>query len=182
MSRTRPQRSTSIEPPSRHARSAPLIALGAAGALAARAFLVRALLFQFRHDVAALNAGDYEPTLANYADDAVLRFNDGPHRWAGEHRGKPAIARFLRNFVSAGLQGQITELLIAGAPWRMTAIARFDDHAHDPDGKQVYRNRTVLLIRTRWGRIVHHEDFYEDTGRILDLDAHLSERGVQPSE
>lgn len=159
-----------------------LIAVGAAGALAARAFLVRALLFKFRRDVAALNAGDYEPSLANYADDAVLRFNDGPHRWAGEHRGKPAIARFLRNFVNAGLQGQITELLIAGAPWRMTAIARFDDHAHDPGGQEIYRNRTVLLVRSRWGRIVHHEDFYEDTGRILDLDAHLSERGVLPSE
>jgi ketosteroid isomerase-like protein len=159
-----------------------LVACGVAGTIAARALLVRALLFKFRRDVGALNAGDYEPSLANYAEDAVLRFNDGPHRWAGEHRGKPAIARFLRNFVDAGLQGHITELLIAGAPWRMTAIARFDDHAHDPAGEEIYRNRTILLVRSRWGRIVHHEDFYEDTGRILDLEAHLSERGVRPSE
>lgn len=182
MNRPRPKRHEDPEPSSGRPRSAPLIAVGAAGAIAARVLLVRALLFKFRRDVATLNAGDYEPSLANYAEDAVLRFNDGPHRWAGEHRGKPAIARFLRNFVNAGLQGHITELLIAGAPWRMTALARFDDHAHDPDGKQIYRNRTVLLVRTRWGRIVHHEDFYEDTGRILDLDAHLSERGVRPSE
>lgn len=172
----------SIELPSGRSHAVPLIAAGAAGALAARALLIRGLLFKFRRDLNALNAGDYEPTLANYADDAILLFNEGSHRWSGEHRGKPAIARFLRNFVNAGLQGQVTELLIAGAPWRMTAIARFDDHAHDPTGGEIYRNRTVLLLRTRWGRIVRHEDFYEDTGRILDLDIHLSERGVPPSE
>lgn len=182
MNRAGPKRPTSTKVPGGRTRSTALIALGAAGTIAARMLVVRALLFKFRRDVSALNAGDYAPTLANYAEDAVLQFNDGPHRWAGEHRGKPAIARFLRNFVDAGLKGHITELLIAGAPWRMTALARFDDHAHDPDGKQVYRNRTVLLMRTRWGRIVRHEDFYEDTGRILDLDAHLSERGLRPSE
>lgn len=182
MNRARPTRPESTEPPNRCAHSALLIATGAAGTLAARTLLVRALLFKFRRDVDALNAGDYEPSLANYAENAVLRFNDGPHRWAGEHRGKPAIARFLRNFASAGLQGQITEILISGAPWRMTVIARFDDHARDRAGKEIYRNRTVLLIRTRWARIVHHEDFYEDTGRILELDTRLSERGILPSE
>ncbi len=182
MNRRRPTRHKGTEPPSGRAHSALLIATGTAGTLAARTLLVRALLFKFRRDVNALNAGDYEPSLANYAENAVLRFNDGPHRWSGEHRGKPAIARFLRSFVSAGLQGQITEILISGAPWRMTVIARFDDHARDPAGKEIYRNRTVLLLRTRWARIVHHEDFYEDTGRILELDTRLSDRGILPSE
>jgi ketosteroid isomerase-like protein len=157
-----------------------LTAGGAGGALAARALLARVLLLKLRHDVRALNAGDIEPVLANYAPRAVLRFNDGEHRWAGEHRGKAAIALFLRNFAAAGLQGEIRELFAAGPPWRLTLIARFDDRAHDSAGGEIYRNRTVLLARTRWGRIVCQEDFYEDTGRIIALETRLSELGVHP--
>jgi ketosteroid isomerase-like protein len=155
-------------------------AAGAAAAIVARAVLTRGLLLKFRRDVRALNAGDYGPLLAAFAEGSAIRFNDGAHRWAGEHRGKAAIERFLQNFVAARIEGEITELFRAGPPWRMTLLARFDDHAHDPEGKQVYRNRTVLLARTRWGRIVHQEDFYEDTQRIEALERSLVERGVLP--
>lgn len=154
--------------------------IAAVGALASRSLLSRVLLLKLRDDVRALNAGDYQPLLSSYAEDAVLRFNEGEHRWAGEHRGKPAIARFLRNFVAAGLQGEIAELFLAGPLWRLTLVARFDDLARGPAGEEIYRNRTVLLVRTRWGRIVWQEDFYEDTERIGALDARLSELGVQP--
>jgi ketosteroid isomerase-like protein len=157
-----------------------LITAGAAGAIATRMLLVRVLLVKLRRDVAALNAGDYEPVLAGYAPDAVLHFNEGPHRWAGEHRGKPAIASFLKNCVDAGLHGHITELLISGAPWRMTLLARFDDYAHNPAGEEIYRNRTVLLARTRWGRIVRQEDFYEDTQAINTFETSLSGLAVGP--
>lgn len=153
---------------------------GCATAAAARAALPRVLLAKLRRDLHALNSGDHRPLLANYADDAVLRFNEGDHRWSGEHRGRQEIERFLRDFAAAGLQGQIRQLFVAGPPWRMTLIARFDDHATGPDGQQLYSNRTVLLVRTRWGRIVHHEDFYEDTERIQTLEARLRSLGIQP--
>jgi ketosteroid isomerase-like protein len=162
----------------RPGRTSLVAALGAGGGLAARTLISRALLLKLRRDVQALNAGDLGPALSNYAPNAVLRFNEGEHRWTGEHRGRPAIARFLKNVVGAGLQGEICELFIAGAPWRLTLVARFDDCAHDPAGQEIYRNRTILLVRTRWGRIVMHEDFYEDTRRIDELEAHLSERRV----
>lgn len=154
---------------------------GAGGVLAARALLSRVLLCKLRRDVRALNAGDERRVLSNYAQDAVVRFNEGEHRWAGEHRGKAAIAVFLQNFVGAGLQGDIRELFVAGPPWRLTLLARFDDCAHDRAGTEIYRNRTVLLARTRWGRIVRHEDFYEDTQRIAALETRLSELGVRPT-
>ena len=54
------------------------------------------------------------------------------------------------------------------------------DQAERPDGERIYANRTVLLARTRWGRIVEQEDFYEDTGRILALEERLRELGVEP--
>lgn len=146
--------------------------------LVGRMLLGRVLLLKFRRDVRALNAGNYRPLLSGYAEDAVLRFNEGDHRWSGEHRGKAAIERFLRNFVDAGLQGEIRELFMAGPPWRLRLVARFDDYATGPDAEQIYRNRTVLVVRTRWGRIVDHEDFYEDTERIAVFDARLRELGI----
>lgn len=163
----------------RSRRLAP-IAAGALGAIAARRLLGTALLFKLRRDVRALNAGDYGPLLAGYAEDAVLQFNDGTHRWAGVHRGKPAIERFLQDFVAAGIEGEIIELFFAGVPWRMTLLVRFDDEAHAPDGEQIYRNRTFLLARTRWGKIVSQQDFYEDTERIGALEQRLTELGVAP--
>ncbi|HEY3758330.1 MAG TPA: hypothetical protein VGL37_01095 [Solirubrobacteraceae bacterium] len=159
-------------------RPALSLLVGAGGAVVARALLTRLLLAKLRHDVRALNAGDHRPILANYAPHAVLCFNDGEHRWAGEHRGRAAIERFLQDFVAARIEGEISELLWAGPLWRMTLLVRFDDHAHDPDGVEIYRNRTVLLARTRWGRIVRQEDFYEDSSRIDGLEQRLVELGV----
>ncbi len=153
---------------------------GATGALAARALLVRALRLKLGSDIAKLNTGDYRPLLNGYADDAVLVFNDGRHRWAGEHRGRAAIERFLQDFTAAGLQGELSELHIAGPPWALTMMARFDDRATGPDGEELYRNRVAILVRTRWGKIVRHEDFYEDTARIEELDRRLSELGIAP--
>ena len=66
---------------------------GAALAIGARSLMNTLLLEKFRADVRALNSGDYSGLLASYADDAVLAFNEGDHRWAGEHRGKDNDAR-----------------------------------------------------------------------------------------
>lgn len=167
------QRDTVVPP------AAALVA-GCAATIAARAALPYVALAKFRRDLRALNAGDHRPLLANYAEDAVLRFHEGPHRWSGEHRGKPAIERFLRDFTAAGLQGEIHEVFVTGPLWRLTVIARFDDRATGPEGQQLYGNRTVLLVRTRWGRIVRHEDFYEDTGRLETLEARLRAVGRHP--
>ena len=63
----------------------------------------------------------------------------------------------------------------------MTLVVRFDDWAEAPDGRQIYSNHTMLLARTRWGRIVEQRDFYEDTSRILSLEASLREIGIEPA-
>jgi ketosteroid isomerase-like protein len=157
-----------------------LLAAGALGAVAFRRLFAAALLLKLRRDVRALNAGDYRPVLAGYAEDAVLVFNEGTHRWAGEHRGKAAIERFFQDFVAAGIEGEVLEAFFGGPPWGMTLAIRFDDEAHAPDGERIYRNRTFLLARARWGKIVYQQDFYEDTERIDALDARLRELGMAP--
>jgi len=155
---------------------------GVAAALGARAVLHRVLLWQFARNVAALNAGDYRPLLSNYAEDAVLHFNDGAHRWAGDHRGREAIERFLQEFVGAGLHGEIRQLWTSGPPWAMTMAVRFDDEASAADGEQLYANRVAMVIRTRWGRIVEQHDFYEDSERIPAFERALRERGNLPAD
>jgi ketosteroid isomerase-like protein len=158
----------------------PLLA-GAALGLGARALLGRALLTKLQRDLERLNAGDYRPLLAGYADDAVLVFNEGDHRWAGEHRGRAAIERFLQDFTTAGLQGKLSDVMFAGPPWALRMMARFDDRAFGTEGDELYRNRVVLSVQTRFGKIVRHEDFYEDTKRIEVFEQRLRELGVRPA-
>ena len=62
----------------------------------------------------------------------------------------------------------------------MTLIARFDDRAVGPDGEEMYANRVVIVARTRWGKIVEHEDFYFDTARIVAFDEKLRALGIGP--
>lgn len=153
---------------------------GAALAIAGRALLPQLLLTKFGRDVARLNAGDHSTLLDAYAEDAVLRFNDGEHRWAGDWVGKAGIDRFLQNFTAAKVQGEIRQIALSGPPWALTMWVRFDDHADGPDGTRLYENRTVLVMRTRWGKVVEHEDFYVDTGAIAAFDRKLTDLGVDP--
>lgn len=154
------------------------LALGAGLAVGMRAALRQALLAKFRNDVRKFNDGNPDGLLAAYDDDAVLRFHDGQHRWAGTHRGKEAIGRFLRNMVDAGIQGTIREIWMGGPPWALSLVARFDDKATGADGSVLYSNRAVLVVRTRWGRIIEQDDFYEDTARIEALEDKLRDLDV----
>src|SRR5829696_5777768 len=154
------------------------IILGIVLALVLRALFLRLLLVKLRRDVAALNAGDHKPLLAGYAEDAVLVFTEGDHRWSGTYVGRAAIGEFLEGFMRVGIKGEITELWTGGWPWAMTILVGFDDHAEGPDGERLYENHTVLLCRTRWGRIVRQEDFYVDTVRMIAFDRRLTELGM----
>jgi ketosteroid isomerase-like protein len=153
---------------------------GAALALGARALLPRLLLLRFKPDVAKLNAGDHKALLDAYADDFVLHFNEGPHRWSGDWVGKPAFDRFLQNFTAAAIQGEIKAITTSGPLWALTMWVRFDDHADAPDGTRIYENHTVLVLRTRWGKVVEQHDYYADTAQILALENALVELGVEP--
>jgi ketosteroid isomerase-like protein len=152
---------------------------GAGLALGARALLPRLLLLKFSGAVAKLNEGDYRPLLDSYADDFVLHFNEGPHRWSGDWVGKEGMDRFLQNFTAAGIQGEIVKVAASGPLWVLTMWVRFDDHADAPDGTRIYDNRTVLVLETRWGKIVEQTDYYVDTAAILALDRKLEDLGVE---
>jgi ketosteroid isomerase-like protein len=154
------------------------LVLGTCLATAGRALVPRVLLLKFARDIARLNAGDHTNLLTAYADDFVLHFNEGDHRWSGDWIGKRGMDRFLQNFTAAKVQGEICQIAVSGPPWALILWARFDDHAAAPDGTCIYENRTVLVLRTRWGKIVEQDDFYADTERIVAFDRKLSELGI----
>ena len=156
------------------------VLIGAGAAIAGRAALPRLIRCKLVRDVRRLGAGDYHPLLSGYAEDAVLHFNEGPHRWSGQHRGKAAIEHFLREFVKAGLTGEVGQVWIGGPPWALTLVARFDDRATGPGGEELYANQVVIVARTRWGRIVEQEDFYLDTARIVAFEEKLQALGIEP--
>jgi ketosteroid isomerase-like protein len=151
---------------------------GAALALAARAALPRLLMLRFAPSVAKLNAGDHQPLLDAYGDDFVLHFHEGPHRWSGDWVGKPAMDDFLRMFTAAGIQGEVKAMATSGPLWALTMWVRFDDHADAADGTRLYENSTVLVLRTRWGKVVEQHDFYADTREIVEFERRLTERGI----
>jgi hypothetical protein len=152
--------------------------IGAGTAIGARALLSRLLKLKFERDIDRLNAGEHGPLLSAFAEDAVLHFNDGAHRWAGKHCGREAIERFLLDYTAAGLQGELGEVWISGPPWALRMVASFHDWADGPDGERLYENRVLIVIHTRWGRVIEQWDFYEDTGRILDFDRRLRDLGI----
>jgi len=156
------------------------VLVGAALALGVRAALPRLLLLKFSPAVAKLNAGDHTALLDAYADDFVLHFNAGSHRWAGDWVGKAAMDRFLQNFTAAGIQGEIRQIATSGPLWALTMWVRFDDHADAPDGTRIYENSTVLVLRTRWGKVVEQHDFYVDTEQLTGFDRKLAELGIEP--
>ncbi len=159
-----------------------LVLAGAGLAIGFQALTRQLLLRQFRSSVEALNRGDYRPLLDGFADDAVLHFNNADHRWAGEHRGRDQIETFLQDFVGAGLTGEIKDLWTSGPPWALTAVARFDDRSVDPEGAELYSNQTMIMVKTRWGKVTEQRDFYLDTGRILEFEEKLTALGIDPAK
>jgi ketosteroid isomerase-like protein len=147
---------------------------GAAAAGVAYPAAVRAVL---RRNVTALMAGDPGPLLAMYAPGAVLHF-PGEHSWGPVYDGREAIEGFLRRFLDAGLRGEIADVYVAGPPWATRIAVRFDDHAHDAaTGARVYANRAVIVLHTRFGRVVR-EEVFEDTQKVAAFDAHLEGRAT----
>jgi ketosteroid isomerase-like protein len=154
--------------------------LGFGVAVTGRALIPQLLLLKFARDVRRLNRGDYSSLLAAYSDNFVLHFNEGEHRWSGDWEGRAGMERFLQNFTAARIQGEIRMIAISGPPWALTLWVRFDDRADAPDGTRIYENRTVLVLRTWWGKIVEQDDFYADTQRISALEHKLTELNIHP--
>jgi uncharacterized protein (TIGR02246 family) len=150
---------------------------GAAAAAAARAAYTGAVRAILRRNAAALFAGNPKPILRMYAPDATMVF-PGEHSWGRTYRGRDEIEAFLHRFHAAGLRGELGTIFVEGPPWATRIAIEFNDHARDANGTKVYENRALIVLRTRWGRVVH-EELFEDTQKVAAFDAHLGITSTQ---
>jgi ketosteroid isomerase-like protein len=157
----------------RRPRSSTLAAAlaGIGAAAAARAAYTGAVRAILRRNAAALFAGNPKPLLRMYAPDATMVF-PGVHSWGATYRGRDEIEAFLRRFHAVGLRGELGAIFVEGPPWATRIAIEFDDHACDAHGTKVYENRALIVLRTRWGRVVH-EELFEDTQKVAAFDEHL---------
>jgi ketosteroid isomerase-like protein len=134
-----------------------------------------------RRNIDRLNQGDHRSTLAMFAPDATLAF-PGDNSWASmfravdkgrdafvTHRGREEIERFLQRYAAEGLHMVVDDILVNGPPWNTRCAVRVHHWIAGPEGEDVYNNRAVLFVRSRWGRLIEQED-YEDTERVAAHD------------
>jgi ketosteroid isomerase-like protein len=153
-----------------------------------------AVRWMIRRNITKLNAGDYRPALAMYADDVEFSF-PGDNSWATEfrpfergrvahvtHRGKGEMERFLERFVGSGIQMHVEDILVNGPPWNLRAAVRVHVWSPGDSGGDRYANRAVLFVTSTWGKLRTHED-YEDTERAAAFDSVLANDGppAQPA-
>ena len=141
--------------------------------------------WMIKRNIQRLNAGDFAPTIAMFADDATLSF-PGDNSWSNmirpvqtgreafvTHRGPDELRRFLQRYVDQRIHMVVDDILVNGPPWNTRAAVRVHHWVVGADGTDVYANRAVLFANTRWGKIRAQED-YEDTERVAAFDQTLA--------
>jgi len=140
---------------------------------------VRALM---RYSVQKLNGGDASLLLRLAAPNAGIAF-PGVNSWSTmfrpvvktrerhiTHQGIEECKAFADRFVDERVQFHIEDILVNGPPWNTRVALRVQSYIEGPDGVDVYNNRAIALLETRWGRLIAWED-YEDPERITAWDA-----------
>jgi ketosteroid isomerase-like protein len=117
-----------------------------------------------------VSQGDLRLPLLGLAKDAVLVF-PGDSSFGGEHRGKSAIAAWMRRFASFHPEFQVHDASAAGPPWNMRVFMRFSDRIVAPNG-YVYQNEGMEYIVIKRG-LIREIRVHLDTEKVAALDAQL---------
>ena len=117
-----------------------------------------------------VSRGDLRLPLLGLANDAVLLF-PGASSFGGEHRGKPAIAAWMRRFASLHPEFHVSDASAAGPPWNMRVFMRFSDRIVAPNG-YVYENEGMEYIVVKGG-LIRELRVHLDTEKVAALDAQL---------
>lgn len=114
-----------------------------------------------------IGSGDYRAAVATAAPDLHFRFvGDTPV--GADLQGPVAFEAWFAGLFARfpGLTMTLTDIVVAGWPWRTTAVVKLEIAAPLTDGS-AYRNQAVQWIRLRWGRMTFDE-VLEDTKALDD--------------
>ncbi len=118
-----------------------------------------------RRVYAHFNAGNAEPAIKRFAEDAHLIFR-GKSSLAADLQGKPDIAVWLRNLMQLDLRWQIHDVVVQGTPWNTRLVTRYTVSAGHHPGHDRLIYEGVQYARLRWGR-VRLDDILPDTESYL---------------
>lgn len=118
-----------------------------------------------------VSRGELRLALLGLADDAVLIF-PGASSFGGEHRGKPAIAAWMRRFASLHPEFRVYDASAAGPPWSMRVFMRFRDRIVAPNG-YVYENEGMEYVVIKRG-LIREIRVHLDTEKVAAFDAQLA--------
>lgn len=141
-----------------------------------------AVRWMVRRNIARLNEGDYGPALAMFGPRSELAF-PGSSSWSDmfrpiakgrdahvTHIGRDEVEAFMKRYVDTKIHMEVDDVLVNGWPWNTRIAVRVHHWVEGPDGTDIYNNRAILFIDSKWGRVVRQED-YEDTERVAEFDA-----------
>ncbi|MBF6212883.1 nuclear transport factor 2 family protein [Nocardia puris] len=125
-----------------------------------------------------VNRGNYPAVVAQFAPTAEHWFS-GDHALGGGRRGTADITRWYDRLATLlpDLAFTITDLAVAGGPWKTFATVRWTDSLTDREGTR-YTNEGVHIIELRWGK-VHGLWIYCDTVKLSAILETLAKQGVE---
>lgn len=140
-----------------------------------------AVRWMIKRNIEQVNSGDFSSAMARFANQATLSF-PGDNTWSNmirpthvgreafvTHRGKDELKRFLQRYVDEKIHMVVDDILVNGPPWNTRVAVRVHSWVTGADGTDIYTNRAVLFVNTKWGKIIAQED-YEDTERVAAYD------------
>jgi ketosteroid isomerase-like protein len=113
----------------------------------------------------SLNEGDYETVLKGVSPTITHTFS-GSHALGGTRHSIEAMRQWFQRLyrLSPGLNFDIKNIAVSGAPWDTTIAVEWVDSATPADGSD-YVNEGVHAIKMRWGKAVYIHA-YLDTQKV----------------
>lgn len=118
-----------------------------------------------------LNSRDVSAVTALFGSDSKFHF-PGDHALSGDYRGRREIGDFFARLweLFPGLEFSVSEVVVKGPPWNMTAFVHYHDAAVAPNGA-AWRGQGLQHARLRWGKMV--DDFIvNDTQAVCEYLRH----------
>jgi ketosteroid isomerase-like protein len=111
----------------------------------------------------AVQNHDYEEVLAGVSSKGLTHRFAGPNALGGIRHDKEALGLWFKRVgtVLPDLKFEVTNVIVHGAPWNTTVVARWVA-ACDLKNGEPYVNPGIHVIKLRWGK-AYDFDVYEDT-------------------
>jgi len=121
-----------------------------------------------RRSFTAVQEHNYDEVLKGVAPHGLTHRFAGPNSLGGVRHDKDSLGRWFKRVgtVLPDLKFEVRDVLVHGAPWNTTVVARWVATCNLANGEP-YVNPGVHIIKLRWGK-AYDFDVYEDTYAVTN--------------